>query len=92
MCENGVVILSQKEYNEFKETAVLVREIHQHIIGSTPFSETIHGYVSESDAKNLLNRKTTWFWQQRKSGSLEYKKIGSTVYYKKDDLMNLLKH
>lgn len=53
-----------------------------------------HGYVgdymTETQAKKLLGRKTTWFWQLRTSGKLAFSKIGNTVYYHKDDIVKLL--
>ena len=54
-------------------------------------SETALGeFISEKDACNLLGRKTTWFYEQRRSGRLPYSKVGSKVYYKREDLFNLL--
>lgn len=46
-------------------------------------------YLSEAEAKELLGRKTTWFWEQRKAGRLAYSKIGNRVYYRREDLMSL---
>ena len=51
---------------------------------------TVDDYVSERDAKKLLARGTTWFWEQRKMG-LPFFKLGAEVYYMKIDLITLMK-
>lgn len=51
------------------------------------FSEVI----SEKEAQELFGRKTTWFYEMRRSGQLPYSKVGSKVFYHKSDLLNLLK-
>ncbi|WPP47961.1 helix-turn-helix domain-containing protein [Catalinimonas niigatensis] len=52
--------------------------------------EGIGGYVTEKEACKLLGKKTTWFWKLRKDGELPFTKVGSTVYYDKEDLKRLL--
>ena len=49
----------------------------------------INGYVSEDDAVKLLGKAKIWFWRKRKEGVIPYKKLGSTIFYLKDDLFNL---
>jgi hypothetical protein len=51
---------------------------------------TLNGFITEKDAIAVVNKKTTWFWQMRKTGQLPFKKIGQTIYYSKDDLNSLL--
>jgi len=46
--------------------------------------------LSEKEAQKLLGRKTTWFFDMRKTGRLPYSKLGSKVFYKKEDLFNLM--
>ena len=43
-------------------------------------------FISEYDAKELLKRGTTWFWNLRQSG-FPYTKLGGQVYYDKKDLI-----
>lgn len=52
---------------------------------------TNSGFITEADAKLLLKRKSTWFWQMRKSGILPYSKIGKSIYYSLDELNKLVK-
>jgi len=47
-------------------------------------------FISEKDARKLLDRKTTWFYEQRRSGRLPYSKVGSKVYYRLIDIHKLL--
>ena len=50
----------------------------------------INGYITEKEAKQMLNKKATWFWQMRKSGSLSFKKVGQTNYYSLHAINSLL--
>jgi hypothetical protein len=50
----------------------------------------LNGYISELEAKKLLGRKTTWFWQMRTSGRLAFAKVGSKIFYNKTDIAKLL--
>ena len=49
---------------------------------------TVDDYVSERDAKKMLQRGTTWFWEKRNQG-LPFFKLGAEVYYKISDLLTL---
>jgi len=51
---------------------------------------SVSDYISEQDAKKLLARGTTWFWERRKMG-LPFFKLGAEVYYLKTDLLILMK-
>ena len=47
-------------------------------------------FITESEAKEIFKRKSTWFWQMRKSGILPFSKIGKSIYYSRNDLNKLL--
>lgn len=51
---------------------------------------TLGGFITEAEAKNLLGRKTTWFWNARKSGILKGRKVANRWYYKTDELLKLM--
>lgn len=51
---------------------------------------TLNGFITEKDAIAMVNKKSTWFWQMRKTGQLPFKKIGQTIYYSMDDINSLL--
>lgn len=52
--------------------------------------KSVNDYVSELEAKKLLLRGTTWFWERRRSGELPYTKLGGQVYYLMSDLVKYL--
>jgi hypothetical protein len=52
---------------------------------------SLNGFITEKDAIAIVNKKTTWFWQLRKTGQLPFKKIGQTIYYSMDDINALLR-
>ena len=52
---------------------------------------TVNDYVSERDAKEMLKRGTTWFWEKRNQG-LPFFKLGAEVYYKRSDLLTLIQN
>lgn len=60
--------------------------------GNSTSTNIIGDYISETDAKNLLGKKTTWFWNMRKSGKLAFSKVGGTNFYNKNDLIKILEN
>ena len=52
--------------------------------------KSIDDYVSELEAKKLLGRGTTWFWERRRAGELPYTKLGGQVFYLMKDLIKYL--
>ena len=76
-----------KEYNsQFRTILKKLKDIDDKL--DKP--KSIDDYVSELEAKQLLGRGTTWFWERRKSGELPYTKLGGQVYYLRKDLGNYL--
>ena len=49
-------------------------------------------YVDEKRAIELIGRKATWFWQMRKSGALNYTKVGAKVYYSISEIKKLIEN
>ena len=47
-------------------------------------------YIVEADAKQMLNKKTTWFWRMRTTGMLPAAKVGGKNYYRRNDIQKLL--
>ena len=47
-------------------------------------------FLTEREARELLQKKTTWFWQMRKDGLLPFRKIGKSIYYSKKEINQLL--
>ena len=80
-----MVMLPREKYEKLNS---MVEEIYGRLCENNDHCppKVINGYISEKDAKEMTGRKTTWFWERRKSGKLPHKKLGATVYYKMDDL------
>lgn len=60
--------------------------------GNSSAASSIGDYITEGEAKKLLGRKTTWFWQMRTSGRLPFAKVGNKVFYQKSDIIKLLEN
>ncbi|MGD9994117.1 MAG: hypothetical protein AB7S69_12540 [Salinivirgaceae bacterium] len=85
--KHSMVILPATDYQE------LVAKVES-ILNCVNLNESnasiFNGYISEKDAMKETGYKSTWFWQQRTSGKLPFKKLGAKVMYKIDDLINLM--
>ena len=76
-----------KDYNsQFRRIIKKLNDIDDKLEKPKSFDD----YVSELEAKKLLGRGTTWFWERRRSGELPYTKLGGQVYYLKSDLVKYL--
>jgi len=49
-------------------------------------------FITETQAKEILQKKSTWFWQMRKTGKLPFRKIGKSIYYSKKEINQLLEN
>ncbi len=52
--------------------------------------KSLDDYISEFEAKKLLGRGSTWFWERRRAGELPYTKLGGQVHYLKSNLVKYL--
>ena len=59
------VLVAQEEIEEIKKT---LKEIQQQLTIRDKNNEVLGDFIPEREAPELLNRRTTWFWQKRKSG------------------------
>lgn len=85
--KHSMVILPATDYQELvAKVESILNCVNLHESSASIFN----GYISEKDAMKETGYKSTWFWQQRTSGKLPYKKLGSKVMYKVEDLMNLM--
>ena len=49
-------------------------------------------FITEKEAKDIFKRKSTWFWQMRKTGILPFSKIGKSIYYSVSDLKSVMEN
>jgi hypothetical protein len=52
----------------------------------------IGDYITEKEAKELLGRGTTWFWNKRKSKELNGRKSGNVWYYSVREIQKFIEN
>ncbi len=77
-------LVSDEVLDEIKNTQLKILSFFE-----ASRKDELADYITEAQAKELLKKKATWFWQMRKSGQLQYSKIGKAIYYSKTDIMKL---
>lgn len=85
--QTNLVLVPIQLVDEIKQ---LINELKANQNSKSDSVKVLGEFISENDARKLLDRKTTWFYEQRRSGRLRFSKVGSKVYYKQEDLFNLL--
>lgn len=83
-----VFVLISQEYLFKLQTKL--DEMLELLKGRNESSQGVGDYIQEKEACKLLGYKSTWFWMKRNSGALAYTKVGNKVYYKKQDIENLM--
>ena len=74
-----------KKKNDFIQILKKLEDIEERL--DKPL--TVDDYVSERDARKMLKRGTTWFWEKRNQGLPSFK-LGGEVYYMRSDLLTLI--
>jgi hypothetical protein len=85
--QSGALILVPQNFLE--GMAETQKQILEHLKKIKPSDENVGDYISEVQAKKLLKKKTTWFWNKRTCGELPFTKVGNTIYYSKADIQKL---
>jgi hypothetical protein len=81
------IIVPKHQLEEIlKNQSEIIRKLN-HISNSE--KKVTPKYISETEAKEILKKKTTWFWQQRTNGVLPYSKVGNQIFYKLEDIEKL---
>lgn len=80
-------------YQKMDEILEKVNRISEALLqGHQEVSGTIGEFISEQEAKALLSKGTTWFWNKRKAGDLKGRKAGNQWYYKKSDIIEFIEN
>jgi hypothetical protein len=87
--QTNLVLVPAQLVDEIKQ---LLNELKLNQSTQKEVNNSLGEFISEKEARKLLDRKATWFYEQRRSGRLPYSKVGSKVYYKRQNLFNLLKN
>ena len=75
----------------------LIEAIHdlraiQKEIGHHGVKDPLNGFIPESQAMEILERGSTWFWQKRKSQELIGIKAAGRWYYRLTEIQNFIKN
>ncbi len=85
--DDSFVLISR---NSLKRLEEKIDTICQHLTGENNNKHGINGYLSEKQAMEQFKRSHTWFWTKRKSGVLQFSKVGKTIYYQQEQLFKLI--
>jgi len=77
-------------YDKLDELLQKVENINAQLSNKRVNQKGLDDFVTEDEAKNLLGKGTTWFWNKRKSGELTGRKAGNKWYYKREEIINFI--
>ncbi len=86
--QTSFVMLPKSLLDEIMQTLIDLRNQKSILPNSKPI---LSEFISEKEAMSLVGRKTTWFYNMRKDGKLNFNKIGSKVFYPVVEIQKLLK-
>ena len=84
--QGGLFLIPQSFIDSIKEDQQKIIKL----LSNSHSNQNLGDYISESEAKKLVGRQTTWFWGMRTSGQLMFTKVGNKIFYSKDDIIKLL--
>ena len=79
-------------YDKLDDLMQKVNEISETLSQSKSGKNGLGEYITEKQAKELLSKGTTWFWNKRKSGELTGRKAGNQWYYRKSDIQYFIEN
>lgn len=86
MKDEFIIVPKQQLDEILKNQSEILKKLNQL---STSEKKVSKKYISENEAKEILGKGTTWFWQQRTNGVLPYSKVGNQIFYKLEDIEKL---
>lgn len=85
--QTNLVLVPVQMLDEIKQLINELKSLHTR---EADKSEVLGDFISEREARKLLGRRTTWFYEQRRSGKLPFSKVGSKVFYQIKDIHSLI--
>lgn len=79
-------------YEKMDELLQKVEKLNESITSSRTNNGSLGDFITEKEAKELLSRATTWFWNKRQSGELTGCKAGNQWYYKRSDILKFIEN
>lgn len=86
--QTSFVLLPKSLLDEIMQTLIDLKNPKSIVSNPIPI---LSDFITEKEAMELLGRKSTWFYNMRKSGVLTFRKLGSKVYYPVVEIQKLLK-
>lgn len=88
---NQFILISSEFMDEIKNKQEKIISYLESLTTNKKNSHEIHKkFISQNEAKKILNKGDTWMWQQRNSGKLKYKKVGKNIYYDVNEINNFI--
>lgn len=79
-------------YDKMDELMQKVDKLCETSCNSKHDKGVLDGYVTEKEAKELLSKGTTWFYNKRISGELVGSKAGNQWYYQKSEIIKFIEN
>lgn len=85
------LLISEEEITPIIENAINKAFTNRNFSMNSDSTEVIDEYITEDEARKVLGRKTTWFYNARRSGELTAIKRANKWWYKKSDINAFIK-
>ncbi len=82
----NLVLIPEKELKSLLSNQTKILRLLEDLSTQKSQSTSNFKYITEEEAKNILGKKSTWFWQQRTQGKFSYSKVGNTIFYKRSEI------
>ena len=79
-------------YDKMEELLQKINTISDAVMNNKPERGGLGDYITEKEAKVILSKGTTWFWNKRQSGELTGRKAGNNWYYKRSDILMFIEN
>lgn len=79
-------------YERMDELLQKVDKLSEALMNAKQDKGALGEFITEKEAKELLSKGTTWFWNKRQSGELVGRKAGNQWYYKKSEILKFIEN
>ncbi len=79
-------------YDRMEELMQKVDKLTEAHTNSNHDKDVLGEYITEKEAKELLSKGTTWFWNKRQSSELVGRKAGNQWYYRKSEILKFIEN
>lgn len=79
-------------FDKMDELLQKINTISDAVMNNKPERGGLGDIITEKEAKEMLSKGTTWFWNKRQSGELTGRKAGNNWYYKRSDIFKFIEN